>query len=51
MSSLTTDWIHIINSYDESQDVKFKDFINNEVDKFDGLLGVYQMIKKIVNVY
>ena len=41
MSCLTTDWIHIINSYDENQDVKFRDFVNNEVDKYDDLLGVY----------
>ena len=34
MSYLTTDWRHIINSYDESQDVKYIDFIDNEVNKF-----------------
>ena len=41
MSSLTTDWIDIINSYDETQEIKFTDFINEEINKFDGMLGVY----------
>ena len=51
MTTITTDWKGIINSYDSSQEVKFTDFINNEINKYDDLLGVYPSKENIFKCF
>ena len=51
MTSITTDWEEIINTYDNSQEVKFTDFINSEINKFDDLLGVYPSKENIFKCF
>ena len=51
MTSITTDWKEIINTYDNSQEIKFTEFINSEISKFDDLLGVYPSKENIFKCF